>query len=297
MNTQEIWGIEIALDLFFGGMAVGTFLLAVLINFFYGDKLKRTSKVAAYLSPVCVLLGFLFLISHLGMPERFHLTVTNFNVTSPISWGVWLQGIFFIITVIYALMWYAENNEAKKLPVWMKNSGLKQLLGFTGIPFAVAVGVYHGFFLMVFEARPLWNAGPVVVMSICGFIMTGIALVVFIMSFKRVQELLTELKILRNILGVAILLQLFTIALWISSLYFGDADSHEAMLRLLTEFALLFWGGAIILGLVLPLVIGGLAMLREQKTKRFYFAVRTLTSLMVLAGGFILRYVIIIANQ
>ncbi|MCQ9207804.1 MAG: polysulfide reductase NrfD, partial [Omnitrophica bacterium] len=111
------------------------------------------------------------------------------------------------------------------------------------------------------------------------------------------KELLLELKVSRNILGAAILTQFFTIALWMSSLYFGPGESHQAMLRLITEFALLFWGGVIFLGLGLPLLLGVWALLRERQTKEFSYTIPILTSVMVLIGGFILRYVVIIAAQ
>lgn len=296
--NERFWGVDIALDLFFGGLGVGTFILAVMVSFFYVDRLEKVSRTAGYLTPVCVSLGFLFLILHLGRPERFYLIFSHFNVTSPISWGAWLQTIFFVISAGYALMWFVETGKSKRLPSWIGNSRARKLTGFIGIPFALAVGVYHGFLLMVFKSRPLWNTGPVTVMAVCSFIMTGIALVILVLSIlPKHRELLIELKICRNILGAAILIQLLTIALWMSSLYFGPRESHQAMLRLITEFGLFFWGGAIFLGLVAPLLMGILALFCERRTKKFSYTIPTLTSLMVLIGGFILRYVIIIAAQ
>lgn len=296
----HFWGMDIALDLFFGGLGVGTFIFAVLASHFYGDRLQKVSRVAAYLAPICVALGFFFLITHLGRMERAYriFLPSSFNFTSPISWGAWLQTIFFGISAIYALMWYTEISEPKKLPAWLQDVKLRRLVGFVGLPFALAVGVYHGFLLMVFKARPLWNTGPVTVMAICGFVLTGIALVVLVLSIlPKHRGLLLEIKTSREILGGAIVLQLFTIALWMSSLYFGPRDSHLAMIRLITEFVPLFWGGAIFVGLVLPLLTGGLGLLYELRTDKFSYAVPIWTSLMVLTGGFLLRYVMIVAAQ
>lgn len=287
----QFWGADIALDLFFGGLGVGTFIFAVIVSFFYGGRLKRISKIAAFVTPVMVAIGSFFLLMHLGRPERFYLVFLNFNVTSPMSWGAWLQTIFFGLSTLYAILWYTYKSEESP-----GNVKLRRLIGYIGVPFATAVGIYHGLLLMTFKARPLWNTGPIVPMAICGFIVTGIALVVFILSISpKHKELLAEIKISRNILGGFILVQLITIALWISSLYFGPGGSHEAMDRLLGEYGLLFWGGAIIIGLVLPVVIGALALLSERKSDTFSYVVPILTSLMVLVGGFILRYVVIIA--
>ena len=288
----EFWGADIALDLFFGGLGVGTFIFAVMVSIFYGDKLKKVSRTAAFLTPIMVALGLLFLILHLGRPGRFYLVLLNFNVTSPLSWGAWFTGIFFGLSVIYAFLWFTEKEDSPG------NPKVRRVVGYIGVPFALAVGVYHGLLLMVFKSRALWNTGPTVLMAISGFIMTGIALVVLVLSISpQKKELLLELKASRNILGGLILAQLLTIALWITSLYFGPGDSHEAMVHLLSRYGLLFWGGAIVLGLVLPIVIGALALLSERRKETISYMVPCLTSLMVLIGGFILRYVTIVAVQ
>jgi len=288
----QFWGADITLDLFFGGLGVGAFIFAVLVSFFYGDRLSKVSRIASFLTPITVALGLFFLILHLGRPWRFYLVLLNFNVTSPLSWGAWLQGIFFGLSVIYAFLWFVERGESPG------NPKLRRGIGYIGMPFALAVGVYHGLLLMTFKSRPLWNTGPTVLMAICGFIITGIALVMLILSISpRNKELLRELRTSRNILGGFILIQLFTIALWITSLYFGPGDSHEAMLRLITQYGLLFWGGAIVIGLVLPVVIGTLALFSEREKETISRLVPFLTSLMVLIGGFLLRYVTIIAVQ
>ena len=182
--------------------------------------------------------------------------------------------------------------------MWLRNSDAarRRLVGYIGVPFALSVGVYHGFVLMVFKSRPLWNTGPEAVTAICGFVLTGVALVVLVLSFlPREKVLVRELKVSRNILGGAILVQLFTIFLWISSLYFGSGESQDAMRRLLTDHAFLLWGIAIVLGLVIPLLVGGVALIRERQSGRFSYAGPMLTSLLVLIGGLALRYVVIVA--
>lgn len=282
---NQFWGGSIALDLFFGGIGVGTFLFAVMLNFFYGEKCQLACKVAALVTPLSIAFGLLFLIGHLGYPERFYIVYTKIRVTSPLWWGAWLQGIFTLISVIYARMWLKDSENPRK-----------QLLGYVGVPFALAVGVYHGFVLMVFKSQPLWNTGPITVTAICGFIMTGIALVVLILTLmSRQNNMLEELKISRNIMGAAIVVQLLTLALWVSSLYFGSVESYAAMLRLVLDYGGVFWGVAVIVGLVLPLAIGSAAIVHERKTGQFSYAVPLITSLMVLIGGFAVRYVVIVA--
>lgn len=281
----QFWGGSIALDLYFGGIGVGTFLFAVALNFFYGEKCQQACKVAALATPISVAFGLLFLIGHLGYPERFYLVYTKVRITSPIWWGAWFQAIFSFISAFYAWMWFKDSDNPRK-----------QILGYVGVPFALAVGIYHGFVLMVFKSKPLWNTGSITVMAICGFIMTGIALVVLVLSVtSRKNHVLEELKIARNVMGVAIVAQLLTLALWGSSLYLGSGDSHAAILRLVQDYSGLFWGVAVLIGLVLPLALGMAAIVQERKTGEFSYAVPLFTSLMVLVGGFAVRYIVIAA--
>ena len=284
MNDQ-FWTSGIALDLFFGGIGVGTFLFAVLLNFFHQDEFKSASKIAAIVTPLSVAIGFVFLLMHLGHPERFYIVYTKIRLTSPIWWGAWLQAIFFAVSLIYAWMWIRG-------PV----HPLRRVVGYVGAPFALAVGMYHGYLLMVFKSRPLWNTGPTTVTAICGFITTGIALVVLILSVMPKQKvMLQELKLSRNVMGAAIVIQLLTLVLWLSSLYFGSGESREAVLRLVQDYGRLFWGGAVVAGLVIPLVLGGIAIVREKRSGNFSYAVPLVTSLLVLIGGLALRYVVIMA--
>jgi formate-dependent nitrite reductase membrane component NrfD len=172
----------------------------------------------------------------------------------------------------------------------------RRVLGYMGVPFALAVGVYHGFLLMVFKSRPLWNTGPTTVTAICGFIMTGIAVVVLILALlPKQKELLRQMKVSRDIMGAAIALQLLTLALWLSSLYFGSGESREAVLRLVVDYGGLFWAVAVGAGLVVPLLLGAVAIVRERRTGNFSYAVPFVTSLLVLIGGLALRYVVIMA--
>jgi protein NrfD len=285
VTDVHFWSSAIAIDLFFGGIGVGTFLFAVLLSSFYKSEFKLASRAAAIITPLSVAVGFTFLLAHLGHPERFYIVYMKFRITSPLWWGAWLQAVFFIISVLYAWLWLKERRQ-----------GLRRILGYTGVPFALSVGVYHGFLLMVFKSKPLWNTGPTTLAAICGFITTGVALVVLILTLVPDRKmLLKELRVSRNILGAAIAIQLLTLALWLSSLFFGPAESHAAMLRLVGDYGGWFWGGAVVVGLVVPLGLGGIAIGLEKRTGRFSYFIPFVTSLLVLVGGLSLRYVVIVA--
>ncbi|MDA2916883.1 polysulfide reductase NrfD [Nitrospinae bacterium AH_259_B05_G02_I21] len=289
------WGADIAADFFLVGLAVGAFLLSAGIKLYYGPKkvlpeeYRKICRIGAYVALVGLALGSVFLISHLGRPERFFMLLYRFQPSSVLSWGAWIQLGFTICAFWYALLWWRDRpGEAKH----------RLVVGLIGSVFAIGLGTYHGVLQTVLKASALWNAGPTTVASMLGFVLTGIAAVTLVIALRRRgEEALKAILAIRWVFGFAILAQLFTVLLWIASLYAGPRDAHVAAELLLTRFPMLLWGGAIGLGLILPLALGFYAIAHERKDPRIGVVIPAVAAALVLVGGFILRYVIVVAGQ
>ncbi len=285
---QIYWDAKIALDLFFGGIGVGAFLFAVLISIFYKDTHREVSKTGAYIAPFSLLIGLFFLFLELGQPFRIWKFYTTFRFGSPLSWGAWFQGTFIVIALYYLYLWRKGDDEKRRL------------VGYIGIPFALIVGGYHGYLLTIVKAKPIWYGGPSTITAIVGFILTGMAAVILILSLKKdARSILSSIKLSRDFLGVAIVTQIITLYLWGISLYYGPFRMERSFERFNEVFGWLFWGGVIVLGLILPLIIGGLAVLKERRSKehRTSITIPIITSALVLLGGFLLRYVWVLGGQ
>jgi polysulfide reductase chain C len=289
------WGVEIAADFFIVGLAVGAFLLSAGIKLYYGpnkvlpSEYRKICRIGSYVALVGLGLGSVFLIAHLGRPERFFTMLYRFQPSSVLSWGAWIQLGFTIFAAWYALLWWRDRPEQAKQ---------RLLVGLVGSVFAVALGMYHGILRTVLKASALWNAGPTTVVSILGFVLTGIAAVTLVIALRRRgEEGLKAILAVRWVFGFAIIAQLFTVLIWIASLYAGPRDAHLAADLLMTRFPLLLWGGAIGLGLIVPLVLGLYAVIHERRDPRLSVAIPAVAAALVLIGGFILRYVIVVAGQ
>jgi formate-dependent nitrite reductase membrane component NrfD len=289
------WGVEIAADFFLVGLAVGAFLLSAAIKLYYGpnrvlpDEHRKICRMGAYIALVGLVLGSVFLIGHLGRPERFFTLFYRFQVSSVLAWGAWIKLGFTIFAFWYALLWWRDRPEHAKQ---------RLVVGLVGSVFAIALGMYHGILRTVLKASALWNAGPTTVVSILGFVLTGIAAVTLVIALRRRSDVtLKAILAVRWVLGLAIIAQLFTVLLWIFTLYAGPRDAHLAAHLLMSRFPLLLWGGAIGLGLVVPLALGVYAIVHERKDPRLSVAIPAVAAALVLIGGFILRYVIVVAGQ
>lgn len=287
-NSLEMpWpDIRLVLDLFLGGLGVGAFLVAVIASYFDKEKYENIVKTGAYLSPIAVIIGLILLVSELKQPQRFITTFWNTNPTSVLSWGVFLQSIFVLIALIYAWLVYSGS------------SG--KLVGGLGILFAVIVGGYHGLLLSAAQTRDLWNTALVPALFMATAVATGIAAVVILASlFAGTSDISSAVSKLNKAQGVTLSIILFLIIVYLITLFNSSPDAQVAARLLVTgSFGLIFWVGAVVIGLLLPLLIEAYDIYSTAGGEAAATAtVPLLISVLVLIGGFVLRYVIVFAGQ
>lgn len=287
-NSLEMpWpDIRLVLDLFLGGLGVGAFLVAVIASYFDREKYENIVKTGAYLSPIAVIIGLILLVSELKQPQRFITTFWNTNPTSVLSWGVFLQSIFVLIALIYAWLVYSGS------------SG--KLVGGLGMLFAVIVGGYHGLLLSAAQTRDLWNTALVPALFMATAVATGIAAVVILASlFAGTSDISSAVSKLNKAQGVTLSIILFLIIVYLITLFNSSPDAQVAARLLVTgSFGLIFWVGAVVIGLLLPLLIEAYDIYSTAGGEAAATAtVPLLISVLVLIGGFVLRYVIVFAGQ
>ncbi len=305
-NTPHLiyWDWRIAADLFFGGIGVGAFLVAVLNSLYYKGKYSAISKTGAILSPILVILGLIFMMTEMGHPFRMWRTITAFNVSSPMSWGGVFQGLLIGIGVIYAYLWIKPG------PARLRN-----IVGIVGIPVALIVGAYHGWLLTILRARPLWNTGPATITALLGFVITGMAAVLLVLCLlpkgfrqngkSREQQTsqdrassLWMIRDFRHILVAAMLIQGLTFFVWWISLYYGPTDAQGALAVANEELGVLFWVVGIGLGLGVPILLQLVEIVRHSKTVGgIDIPLTIVTTVLILIGGFVFRYAVVIAGQ
>jgi len=277
--------IRLVLDLFLGGLGVGAFLVAAIASYFDDEKYESICKTGAYLSPLAVILGLLLLTSELKRPERFITTFWNTNPTSVLSWGVFLQSIFVLVALIYAWLVYSGSS--------------RKIIGGLGIFFALVVGGYHGLFLSVAQTRDLWNNALVPALFLATAITTGIAAVIlFALLFSGATDLGGVVSKLSKALGLTLSIVLFLVVVYLITL-FNSSPHAQTAARLLVSgnYSLIFWLGVVVIGLVLPLLVEAYDIATTREEAVATTTVPLIASILVLIGGFLLRYLIVFAGQ
>lgn len=317
----HLWGWEIPVYLFLGGLVAGMMVLS-------GYRLLRKAPGGSGPEepwPWSPLLGLVFLslgmgalfldLEHRWYVFRLYLT---FQPTSPMSWGSWI-----LLLVYPALVGAALVHPPERVPLgrgllarvhgisaWLERRPLYvRLIGVANLGGGVALGLYTGILLGSLGARPLWNSallGPL-------FLLSGLS------TAAALKHLLTMLShrlapsagfsdlllatFFRQVGGGSghqamlafdsafLTLELGALLLMLLGLLGGGQVHQEAASLLLTgAWAAPFWCGVVIVGILLPLVLQGLELAgRVNPTP--------LPALMVLGGGFLLRWILVFAGQ
>ena len=289
MEHHISWGIPVAFDLFLAGLGAGALLIAVAADLFGGKRHQIIMRTGAFIAPWPVIVGVILLVIDLGNPLRFWefllkkgQGILMFNPTSVMSIGVWLLTVFVILSLVYLVLCLVSW-------VFVWGAKLRQLVGVVASCFALLVTVYTGV-LLAATSNPLWNTVLLPAVFSVSALSTGIAGVVFVLAlghiYKRavkIDPFVSELeKINSRVIGLLLLIVLLFVLAGIGS----------AQMRMMigSGFAILWWIGIVGLGLIVPLLFG-------IKGKANKPGASLVVSALVLLGGFLLRYVILMGGQ
>jgi formate-dependent nitrite reductase membrane component NrfD len=292
------WGGYIVAYFYLGGIAAGAYFMAALIELVGNPEDRALARTAYYIAfPLVVICGIL-LILDLGRPERFwHMLIYPkasmpiFKYWSPMSVGAWALLIFGGFTFLSFIDAIVESRQIRS-----GRSGERLIYtGFLGKGFAF-IGSLFGFFIASYTGalltatnQPIWSETSLLgALFLASSASTGMATLLLIHNFRRHQvETRDEssLQKLERADNWVMLLELVLIGLLIFTL------GQTVAAPLITgHYGKVLWIGVVLLGIVLPLILHAVPILGRRGSE-------VLAALLILLGGFLLRYVIVMAPQ
>ena len=320
----HVWGWEVAVYLFVGGIVAGMMVLAGMnmLRVLSGRRLEEAYSVQTPLLGLALLsLGLLVLFMDLEHKLYVWALYVTFEPLSPMSWGSWILLLVYPVLGASALIrlpdawpWLgARVPVLVKLSDWLvRRPDVIRALAWLNIAFGIAVGIYTGILLSTMVARPLWNSAILGPLFLCSGLSAAAALMLLLSRVLpgEVREsligggltaLLQPLEGVRpdrtNAASLAradimfLAVEIVLIALLIIGLVSaGESQIAAAQLLLSGRYALVFWLGVIALGIVAPLVLEVLEMSHKVPHS-------VVPAILVLIGGFALRWVLVEAGQ
>jgi formate-dependent nitrite reductase membrane component NrfD len=281
------WPLLIDVYFFLGGLAGGAFVIATVASVLNARRHREVVRVGYYVALAALIPCPLILIVDLGVPSRFLNMLMRFNVDSPMSMGAWALLGFSVCAFLAALFTLLEDlGRARDL------ARVKLVVGVIGAGFGFFLAAYPGVLLGA-TARPLWiESRSLGALFLAVGASTGAATIALILIAMG-RRAADQVAAVRAMTVLALIIQIAALAVFVGSVQSSGSAASASALRLLTDgrFAAVFWGGAIAAGSILPLVLGLVAL------KKRSFGLTALTSLLVLVGGFLVKYVIMAAGQ
>jgi molybdopterin-containing oxidoreductase family membrane subunit len=288
MNNQVVWGLPHVFAIFMIVAASGALNVAS-IGSVFGQKLyKPRAPLSGLLSLALLAGGLMVLMLDLGRPDRVIVAATHYNFKSVFAWNVFLYSGMAAIIAIYLWTMFERRFNA-----WSTPAGIAALVW----RFVLTTGTGSIFgFLVARQAYQSALLAPLFIVLSFGW---GLAVFLLVQSTMYAWNGLTLPALVRQrmarLLGIFIAASLYLVAVYhLTNLYFARQGAFEAFILLGRGgdplYALLFWGGYVAVGALLPMLL-----LFHPKLGRAQDVL--LASGLVALGAFAWLYVFIIGGQ
>jgi len=310
------WGLLIVSYLFLGGISAGLFFISGLATYLQetGSPIyPRIARVGAMLAPWPISLGSLLLVFDLGRWYRFYKLFTTFTWHSPMSIGAWFLLLFTVVALAYFWAWLPGDLVARaaasvprrlrflRILDWPGREGLRRRLAAVGFPLSLGVGIYTGVLLGAVQSRPFWNTNLVAQIFLFSALSTGCATAILALCLGGTALDSRGARLLYGVDISLILLEFFLVVPYVIHGELSPLAAQQALRLILGgPFTFAFWGLFVGLGLLAPLLLE-LWEIRPLLLDRGEFhasrILAAVTALLVIFGGFVLRYVFVFAGQ
>ncbi|GMV47539.1 MAG: hypothetical protein AMXMBFR66_29370 [Pseudomonadota bacterium] len=288
MDNQVVWGLPHVFAIFMIVAASGVLNVASVGSVFGQAVYKRRAPLSGLLSLALLAGGLMVLMLDLGRPDRVLVAATHYNFSSMFALNVFLYSGLAAVVVVY--LWTMFE---RRFNPWSKPAGVAVMVW----RFVLTTGTGAIFaFLVARQAYQSALLPPLfVVLSFAWGLAVFLVVQAALLAWNGRPPAPEVDRRLARLLAVFVLLSVYFVAvLHLTNLYYARQGAFEAFILLGRGggevFALLFWGGFVVLGSVLPCV---LLLAPRAGAPRATLA----ASLLVVLGAFAFLYVFIIGGQ
>jgi formate-dependent nitrite reductase membrane component NrfD len=275
----------------------------------FGGSHFAIARYGAFIAPFPTALGSGLLILELGSFQTGHWfkfinLYTTINL-SPMSIGTWLLTFFLGVSVLYAYTFWPRTAAPGD-----DMDGLRRGLAWLSVPLGLAVAIYTGILLGAMPARPFWNSPILALLFLMSSLSTGVASIMLARALfgdgmegaaaRAGDDGSGYILTASDALLIGFELTAIFLFLMFAHLTVGDVKYAVSVILYGGSLATLFWIGVVLIGLVLPGIIETLYVVPKLLHHKVFAVPRGAElglPVAVLFGGFMLRYVVVVAGQ
>ncbi len=297
--SELTWGPMLVGYLFLGGLAGGAYIIGALADLFKKDEYEVVSKSGIYVSLFTILIGLVLLVLDLKRFEVAPLVILNVYRRFPesiLTVGTWIITGFILVSLMTTILWYFKGN-----------SIVRKLFEIVGFVLGLSTAAYTGLLLAFSRGNPFWTSPFLPWLFVVSGVLTGLTMAMLMIpifalfmpeAFKEFKVLYEKSAVFVGIIGqMEQHCQILTIAeIAIVVLYMGTTPITGILLTG-ANISLIFYA-YVILGLIAPLAIGYYnTKLEHAGRDKAVIMFAIVGQILVLLGGFLLRYVVLIGGQ
>ncbi len=285
MNNQVVWGLPHVFAIFMIVAASGVLNVGSIGSVFGRPEYKARAPLSGLLCLAMLAGGLMVLVLDLGRPDRLLVAATHYNLSSVFAWNVLLYSGLAAVVAVY--LWTMFE---RRLVGFVRPAGLVVLAW--RFVLTSGTGLIFGFLV----ARQAYQSALLAPLFIVLSFAWGMAVFLIVQSaMARWAGRPLDAALLRRmarLLGVFVVASLYLVAAQhLTNLYFARQAGFELfLLRDGGVLTLLFWGGYVVAGSLLPLLLVFHPRLAGERAV-------LAASALVVAGAFAWLYVFIVGAQ
>jgi formate-dependent nitrite reductase membrane component NrfD len=299
--SEIAWGILLVGYLFLGGVAGGAYAVGGLVDLFKGkeEKYRTVAKSGALVSLLSIILGLVLLVLDLKRFQVAPLVILNAYSRFPASImavGTWIITAFTAVSLVTVILGFFKGIDI-----------IRKAVEVVGIVLGISTAAYTGILLSFARGVPFWSSAFLAWLFVISGALTGLALTMVMIpalsmimpsafkGFKELYDKKTEfVGLLEHSEKYAQILTVIEVILL--AIYMVTTPMTGILLS--GSSVSLWFYVYLILGLIVPL---GLSFYNTKFAGSGKTSTVVLVAmgghLLVLFGGFLLRYVILTGGQ
>lgn len=258
MRDVVTWGLYVTFFMFFVGLSAGGLIVASAASIFGVERLKPLSRLAIWVSFVCVALAAFFIVPDIGRPDRIWNLFRYPSWSSPLIWDVVIIGTYGFISLVYLWLHSRQDLAERRSPWSLGLNSLSQRarewdrrlvtgIAYIALPAAIALHSITAWIFGLNIARPFWFTGILAPLFITSALVSGLALLLVITLILRQMKLFEvaneTISWLGGLLAVFIVTDFFLLAAeFLTRGFTGAADQIDPMMLLVNgKYMWVFW--------------------------------------------------------
>jgi molybdopterin-containing oxidoreductase family membrane subunit len=250
MTNQVFWGLPHVFGIFLIVAASGVLNVASIGSVFGKKVYKPRAPLSGLLAIIMLAAGLFIIMLDLGRADRVLIAATHVNLKSVFGWNMILYPVFFGLVGLY--LWTLMD---RSMNTYYKAAGFSAFIW--RLVMTTGTGSIFGFVV----ARQAYQSAILAPMFIIMSFAWGLAVFLIVQrvmyGWNNIEFHPAVRQRLKNLLGTFIAAVLyFVIAYHLTNLYYAKQVSFERFILIDGGiFPVLFWGGYVLLGTLLPLAL------------------------------------------